>query len=240
LKTHELDCLFFAATIRYDVPQTSLKVRLDYDRPAPLCDQVMSGPEFFAICQKTDSYVVQPCLYVFRRSCARHIAFHPGIHHEDNLFTTELLLCGGLDRTMCSAECYYIRRVRRDSITTSRVSVKDVRDLHAVLTRLLAIHRQGRVPPEARRGFAKFINALAKFKLSMLISLFGVRVPYSIRSSSIKILMSAPLSPGSVLLMLCFACPELLMPLVFGGKHLRKGMQRLGGASRAVRGKRIA
>lgn len=229
LKRHALDCLLYAATVRYDVHDTHLKVRLDYERPASLCDQVMSGPAFFALALEAGRYVVQPCLYIFRRSCADRISFHPGIHHEDNLFTTELLLAGGVDRAMCSTERHYVRRVRHDSITTSGVALRDYWDLHAVLQGLLVMHEQGRVPAEAARGFGKFFRALVKFKLSVLISLFGPFFPRSLRWSSIRLLIAARRVSGSRSLMLCFFLPEIMVPVIASAKFLRKRVRRVSG-----------
>lgn len=221
LKTRVLDCLLYAASIQYDSSQADLKVRINYERPESLRDHVMSGSELFEIFLAADSYVVQPCLYVFRRSCASHILFYPGVHHEDNLFTTELLLSGGVDRAMCTTEHYYVRRVRNNSITTSRVSLKDYWDLHAVLTALLAMREKGRVPAQAVEGFGKFVYALTKFKLRVLISLFGPFFPIATRWSSLKLLVKRPRIPGSAWLMLCFLMPEILVPMVISAKRIR-------------------
>ena len=85
---------------------------------------IRTGPEMLAAMRANQDYRVQPCLYVVRGDHLRErgVRFYPGIAHEDNLFTFELML--GAERVAHSQTTIYARTMRQGSLTTagSRIS----------------------------------------------------------------------------------------------------------------------
>ena len=98
------------------------KFRKYYDRSAYL--GVRSGPELLAAMRSVQEYRASACLYLIKHEYLqrRGLTFYPGIMHEDNLFTFELML--GTDRAAHVQSQLYARRVRPGSIMTagSRIS----------------------------------------------------------------------------------------------------------------------
>lgn len=77
------------------------------------------------------------CCYLFRRSILGTLRFTPGVYHEDEEFTPQLLLRA---ETICStdAQAYFYRK-RPGSITTSqdvRYTLKRLNDCRQVITKL--------------------------------------------------------------------------------------------------------
>jgi glycosyltransferase involved in cell wall biosynthesis len=93
------------------------RFRLYYDRAH--YEGVRTGPELLAAMRAVQEYRASPCLYLIRGDYLRGAAlrFYPGIVHEDNLFTFELML--GTNRAAHSQTRLYARRVRPGSIMTA-------------------------------------------------------------------------------------------------------------------------
>jgi glycosyltransferase involved in cell wall biosynthesis len=78
-----------------------------------------TGPELLAAMRANFQYVVSPCLYLVRGDHLRDsgVRFYPGIVHEDNLFTFELMLSA--DHAGHSQTQFYCRRLRPGSTMTA-------------------------------------------------------------------------------------------------------------------------
>lgn len=70
-----------------------------------------SGISFLRTCNMRAS----ACCYMFRKDILGNLCFQPGIFHEDDLFTPQLLLKAGLVLVVKETPYYY--RVRTDTIT---------------------------------------------------------------------------------------------------------------------------
>lgn len=117
----DLDALMFDATsVRHATVDARTWARFDryYERGEQYGD-VVTGPEQLARMVKTSDYRSSACLYLVRRDLVEGagIRFHPGISHEDNLFTMAVLLaCGRVRHTPTQL---YARRVRPGSRMTA-------------------------------------------------------------------------------------------------------------------------
>ena len=80
---------------------------------------VRSGPEMLAAMNAAQDYRASACLYLVRRDLltTRGLNFYPGIAHEDNLFTFEMML--NAKRVSHTQTALYARRVRPGSIVTT-------------------------------------------------------------------------------------------------------------------------
>lgn len=90
-------------------------------------DGVRTGPELLAAMHRPREYRASACLYLARRALLveRELRFYPGITHEDNLFTFEVLLQS--ERASHTQTALYARRVRAGSIVTTGAQVAAAR-----------------------------------------------------------------------------------------------------------------
>ncbi|WP_435235556.1 glycosyltransferase family 2 protein [Psychromonas sp. PT13] len=84
--------------------------------------KIMAGRELFNSCVR-EQFIASACLYVVRRKILDNLRFFPGIYHEDNLFTVQLLVNNVVQRAVNDNNIIYYRRIRPGSIT--QVSVTD-------------------------------------------------------------------------------------------------------------------
>lgn len=117
----EVDALLFdGITLRE--PGISDRLWKDYDgryRRASAHDGVVSGAELLADLERAEEYRVQPCLYLLRRAFVveQGLAFQPGLHREDNLFTFAMMLKA--QRATHVQTAFYVRRLRPGTLTTA-------------------------------------------------------------------------------------------------------------------------
>ncbi len=83
----------------------------------------------------TGTYVVQSCCYFYRRERFLNLRFIPKILHEDNYFTTCLLLSA--KNIKVSKNRYFQRRIRENSITTTRLSFRHAEGYYVTTDKLL-------------------------------------------------------------------------------------------------------
>lgn len=120
-----LDMLLFDAISRREHGVTDRvweRYRNYYTRSSYL--GVRSGPDLLTAMRSAQEYRVQPCLYLVRGDHLRKLGlrFYPGIAHEDNLFTFELMLA--TNHAAHTQTEFYVRTMRAGSLTTagSRIS----------------------------------------------------------------------------------------------------------------------
>lgn len=105
---------------------------------------IQTGLELLAAMRANQEYRVQPCLYLVRGDHLRErgVWFYPGIAHEDNLFTFELML--GAERVAHSQTSIYLRTMRQGSLTTAGSRVSSARGY--LITYLEMLRLAGREP----------------------------------------------------------------------------------------------
>lgn len=82
------------------------------------------------------NYFPSACMYIFNREKYANLTFEPNILHEDNLFTTLMLFEDEHASIYSSDERLFLRRLRENSIMTSRKSFKHFDGYYVVATKL--------------------------------------------------------------------------------------------------------
>lgn len=126
LRKLQIDAIFFDADI---ICEEGCKINKNiYDRSKTELDgRYMSGLDFFVECYPKN-YVVSACLAVFKKSILfeNNIFFPEGVYFEDNYFSFVFL--NNANSIMYISEKLYLRRYRKNSITTSDFSEKKLVD----------------------------------------------------------------------------------------------------------------
>lgn len=153
LKQHHVDIVYFSGSVFYESDNLN-SFKPVYIRDASLCDKVVSGKDFFINSVAKGIFFVQPCMYVFKRELFTGNEFIPGILHEDNPFTVNLLLHRN-NSVYCIPEQIYLRRVRNNSIMTSELkdenaegyldSIKNIHDKYYVFNNDVDLKKSVRI-----------------------------------------------------------------------------------------------
>ena len=123
-EAESLDLLFFDADV-FSEEGCTYELGFDYHRAALVEDRVYGGPEVLGLLLERGGYRASPCLSFIRRDYLESIglSFYPGIIHEDDLFTAVLYI--EALRVGRIAEPFFKRRLRGDSVMTSRYSLRN-------------------------------------------------------------------------------------------------------------------
>lgn len=117
IKDTNADVVFFESDVFFEDDALAEKFNPKYERKAELCNKTYSGIELFKKAINHDNYIVSPCLYISRKSASNGFEFKNGVIHEDNIYTTRLLLENEIT-AHCVKESFYLRRVRYGSVMT--------------------------------------------------------------------------------------------------------------------------
>jgi len=127
-----VDCLFYGSSIFYDEDYFGKRIQYSYNRPKELVGKVLNGHEIFNQFLTLNKYNVSACMYIVNTELFINNAFLKDIYHEDNLFTTKMLLLGSDKKFTCTNQELYQRRVRNESIMTLEKNIKHVQGYLAV------------------------------------------------------------------------------------------------------------
>ncbi|MFT6986930.1 MAG: glycosyltransferase involved in cell wall biosynthesis [Psychromonas sp.] len=159
IESKQLDMLLGSSDVLQDhkMPLENIP-HSDYDRPVEVLDKVKSGQEIFADLVET-TFHPSACLYLVKTELIKEFSFFPNILHEDNLFTTSLMLSAKLKKVMVSDIKLYSRRIRPGSIMTSAKSVKHILGFWITFKKLNIIQK-GRYSKRVKSAISKFANHL--------------------------------------------------------------------------------
>jgi glycosyltransferase involved in cell wall biosynthesis len=124
LEKTKVDCLYYSAASFST--EGAVDERFNYTRHSQLQHKVFSGYDAFTEMLLLKNYISSACLYVFNHKKFSSLQFYPGIYHEDNLFTTLMLLNNNQSHFSFINENIYGRRVRENSIMSERKNIKHV------------------------------------------------------------------------------------------------------------------
>ncbi|EMH4030701.1 glycosyltransferase [Klebsiella oxytoca] len=175
MSTHS-DIVFFDAEKFYD-DECAVEFSSTYVRDNSLYGKTMDSKTFFKESWRLNSYIVQPCMYMSRTQLVRDNPFYPGIIHEDNLFTTSILLAQK-STIVCLKESLYKRRLRRDSVMTSKKNHRHVIGYLTVARKLPVL--RSRTDRELNNYLNSFISRCVSFSINDAKSCYG-RVPKALR-----------------------------------------------------------
>lgn len=133
----------------------------DYRRVRHVGEQPAPGRELLRQMLDRDCYRASACLSFIRTDYLRRLGlrFHPGILHEDELFTPQLYLaaerCAGIDRA------FFRRRLREGSIMGTDFSQRNIRGYTTVLRELhrVAVRHDAATRQIVRRLTSRILNA---------------------------------------------------------------------------------
>lgn len=207
---YDVDIVFFAARSFYDGMDPLGPRAFNYERAAELTCRPMSAEAFFVQSRNRRNYLPSACLYLYRRERLGDISFHPGILHEDNLFTTRLLLEHRDTNVLCLPDRLFNRRLRPHSIMTQR---KQPRHMEGYLAVALELSRLevAREKSEAGKSLNHFIQNMIRSALAQWWIAYPAHLPFALRKRLLRLLLCVRaryLQPRCVL-----AClfPELLL-----------------------------
>ncbi len=131
---YNVDSLFFNATSFSDGINKELSKDFNYTRQ--VSDGVYKNSELFSIFMNR-RYIVNSCCYMLRKNKFKHLRFPVGVIHEDNYYTTKILVSDGTV-SYVSKEEFFNRRVRPNSIVTQAKTHKHSDGYYAVEKMLLS------------------------------------------------------------------------------------------------------
>lgn len=135
--TQKADVIFFESQVFFDDDLLSGKFNPNYDRNPTLENKKFSGVDFFKHSIQINNYIVSPCLFIASKEAISGTTFKEGIIHEDNLFTTSILLGKNIS-VMCIKEKLHLRRVRHGSVMTQLKNQKHLDGYHACINELIS------------------------------------------------------------------------------------------------------
>lgn len=138
-----LDFIFFDAKI---FGHSNGSPVINYQRTHLLEDRVYGGPEILEKLLKKAVFLSSACLNFIELGFLRQIQlqFYPGILHEDELFT--LLLFLQAERVSFLPFPYFQRRIRDDSIMTSRFARKNATGYFTVAREIIQFRNETNDP----------------------------------------------------------------------------------------------
>lgn len=187
IETQKLDAVFFESDVIVDGVDECFKNRFNYQRPNVLLNKVTTGEEFFTESINASAYIVSACMYMTSRKSLGDLRFYPRILHEDNLFTTQLLLSGRLNRVGCLSKDLFLRRLRPDSIMTRKKSKAHLDGYITIVDELIKFKS---IKPTAEHAMTIFINRLMDDVFNMATQLHKVWIPISLRKKLFSIILS--------------------------------------------------
>lgn len=179
-REHQPDMVFFSANIFFDGVDENLGKQFRGERALSLQNKSFSARSFFSQSVKLRSYLVSACLYIYKRHALGDIRFYPGILHEDNLFTTRLLLENPHAKTACISDRLYNRRIRPDSIMTQKKQEKHINGLLIVAEELLKLDL-AKEKSEAGAALNQFIQTILTIAFNTCRQTYGDNFPYHAR-----------------------------------------------------------
>lgn len=136
-----LDAFFFTARMHYD-EHSLVRTNFESFMERVPSDGVLDGFQMMVHFCTTDSFRPSACMFALKRKIIEEVGmrFHPGIIHEDLLFTMKVFPY--LKRCRFDLAPLYIRRMRQGSTMTKPRSLKNVDGLFTVTRELESFLRE--------------------------------------------------------------------------------------------------
>lgn len=143
----QLDFVLFNVSILNR--ENDFNLSIDYKQPVLSENSIYSGESMLSTMLTQKSYRCSPCIHFISSELIElcHLRFYPGIIHEDELFSA--LLYMQAQRTGYINTAFFKRRLRADSVMTTRYTIKNV-DCYLVVTEQLLLFVRGKDPQSKR------------------------------------------------------------------------------------------
>ncbi|AJE21223.1 glycosyltransferase family 2 protein [Azotobacter chroococcum] len=208
-RRQQVDMVSFALNVFFDGVDENLRDNFRGERAPGLHGSCIPARTFFSQSIQLGSYLMMACLYMYRRKEFEGLRFYPKIVHEDNLFTTRLLLEKEHAKVTCIPDKLYNRRVRPDSIMTQKKQKKHINGYLIVAKELLKL----KLPPEnsgAAAALNKFIQLILLRALETCKLTYAGSLPLHVRGRLVMLFARTKIKRRKVRRILLFAFPELL------------------------------
>ena len=217
----QVDIVMFSANaFAHEFPNCNIS-DFNYNHPLSLLNKKILSKEYFYQSISQKNYIVQPCMYLYNKKKLGSVRFLPGITHEDNLFTTNLLLKRDDSTVTCIPDKLYNRRIRPDSIMTKKKNDDHINGYFSVAENLLLITSTGE-----KKHITK---ALITFTQNMIISAiescriaYNNRFPRNFRVRSIELLSKLRMRDIKVKSIAFVVVPELTILKAYLKKKFKK------------------
>jgi IS5 family transposase len=175
-----LDMLVYGADVFYEAGVSTIQ-RFDYERPSNLVNKTVTGREFFKVSINKKKYRPSACMYWLKRKLAAKYEFYPGITHEDNLYTTQILLDSDCKRLRLVDDTIYLRRVREGSIMMVKPSPKNYMGYLKVYQMLEITIVELAEDKDVKKALARFRVSLFINFTRTLVLVHGMKIPLGMR-----------------------------------------------------------
>lgn len=206
IKQYNLDIVLFNASAFLDgEPNKAIDLDSLYTRSEILNNHVMTSTDYFIKELELNNYLVQACIYMFNRAKYANLKFYPGILHEDNLFTTQLLLQYSDAKVMSLPNRLFHRRFRADSIMTQNKQQRHIDGYFVVIDELIKIlpHHKN----EENKALKLFITKVLFEILLILNPVYGWSIPLKVRLKILYVYFNCGLLPFKPKLFVKFLIP---------------------------------
>ena len=208
-RRQQVDMVSFALNVFFDGVDENLRESFRGERAPGLHGACIPAHAFFSQSVQLGSYLVMPYLYMYRRKEFEGLRFYPKIVHEDELFTTRLLLEKEHAKVTCIPDKLYNRRVRPGSIMTQKKQKKHINGYLIVAKELLKL----KLPP-GNSGAAAALNKLIQLILLRALETckltYAGSLPLHVRGRLMMLFARTKIKRRKVKHILVSVFPELL------------------------------
>ncbi len=138
---HDVDSIFFNAIAFTDGINQEYAKNFDYTRKVP--ERVYENLELFSLFMR-GKYIVHPCCFMLKKEKFKELRFPDGVIHEDNYYTTKILMSESTT-SYVTQDVLYHRRVRPNSIVTQAKTRSHYEGYYTVEKMLLLEHGKSKL-----------------------------------------------------------------------------------------------
>lgn len=203
---HSADMVFFDTELLFDGVQYNDEEFDYWQRSNSLKNSTFTGPGFFKANIDTDGYMnVMVSTYLAKNETVGNLRFVPGMIHEDNVFTPQILL--NANRVVAIEKQLFRHRIRPESIMTSvigkanldgyllssEILVPEIRNPAISGTaRALSAHIQRMLKNAVFTGYIAFGNKIPKHYLYRMRQVMN-QIPISQRMWKLSLILYLPI-----------------------------------------------
>lgn len=209
LHEYDTDIVLFEALAYCDGTPEILAKDFRYERDKSIHNRRLNSQDYFKESIDKKCFIVSPCLYLYKRKKLSNIKFLEGILHEDNLFSTRLLIEPSDCNIVCIPDRLFRRRIRAGSIMTQVKHTKHVSGYLSVAKELLLLEPYA-LSNATLIALHQFIQIILRSAISSYNELPPSNQDLNIRKETFRILKKIPIQRIQIKTLLACLAPELL------------------------------
>lgn len=204
INENDLDIVLFSGKAFADGVDSNKVARMNYKRPEHLLNKTMSTDLLFDEFVKS-SFIVSACFYLFKKDMVKNIRFKPGIYHEDNLFTSQLLLQNSQFKGVCINDEFFQRRVRPNSIMTIDKNLAHIEGHIAVAEGLVQLQNNLDYYSEYLNSFTQKILSAST---ALAVETYGYSFPFMLYRRIVVLMFKTRISINSSITLIQVLLPR--------------------------------